>query len=278
MTARFRTRRREVRAATVSRLVAHRRAVASCQWLACCRLVVCGLLFLTAAANAGVTAYHDRAAFTAALDRASVFTDDYESYPLGEIPLDGRRGDFLYSFDPTVLQPAVVPGGFGGQALGGSPFDVFVGGDAVTLAFAPADPAQATVLRAFGADFLYAPGFDAIPADTYRLGIVDGGAAGAFVGNEDLDPAGGSFFLGLIADPGTEFTRLSLFSVQPDPDFLVPAYQVDNLIYATVPEPSTLALLASCGLVLVAGARRRSCPRRDTPPEGRPSSPERRRR
>jgi hypothetical protein len=69
----------------------------------------------------------------------------------------------------------VVSCGFGGQALGGSPFEVFVGGDAVALSAAPG-----VKLAAFGADFLYAPSFDTIPADTYRIAVVDGAAALAY--------------------------------------------------------------------------------------------------
>jgi hypothetical protein len=149
-----------------------------------------------------------------------------------------------------------VPDGSGGQALGGSPFDVFVGGDSVTLT-----EAGGYRLRAFGADFVYAPSFDVIPTDTYRLGIGDGAAAGLFAGSLDsVDPNGGSFFLGLIAAPGFEFTQVNLFSVQTDPAFLVPAYQTDNLIYAVVPEPGSLAVAllgAMVGWVVLLRTRRK---------------------
>ena len=50
---------------------------------------------------------------------------------------------------------------------------------------------------------------------------------------------------------------MSLFSVQIDPNFLVPAYQVDNLIYAAVPEPATLWLLALGAVMLLILKRRR---------------------
>src|SRR2546423_15565383 len=88
------------------------------------------------AASAQVTVYHDRTVFTAALSGLQK-VDDFESYALGPIALGDVRGDFRYTFDPSVTQPAVVPGGNGGQALGGSPFDVFVGGDSVTLTTGP---------------------------------------------------------------------------------------------------------------------------------------------
>src|SRR5437879_5547219 len=121
------------------------------------------LVFPAVGAGAQVTAYHDRATFTAALTSPS-FTDDFESYPLGDIALGDRRGDFLYYFDPNITQPAIVLGGNGGQALGGSPFDVFVGGDSVTLSYAPIDLSRGLLLRAVGVDILYAPsGLDIPP-------------------------------------------------------------------------------------------------------------------
>lgn len=198
-------------------------------------------------AHAQVTVYYDRAAFLAALSAAPA-VDDLESYSLGDIPNGDVRGDFLYAFNPAVTQAAIVSDGGGGQALGGSPFDVFVGGDSVQLTHA-----AGTALRAFGADFAYAPSFDTIPADTYQLSIVDGAAAGSHVGNLDtIDPNGGVFFLGLIAGFGSEFSSVSLLSVQQDPNFLVPAYQADNLTYAAVPEPAAPAT-GSVGF-LAAGA------------------------
>jgi hypothetical protein len=226
--------------------------------LTCGGLTVCGLLSLASLANAQIMLFYDRIAFTAALGGLAARTDDYEAYPPGPLALGDRRGDFLYSFDPAISQPAVVPGGFGGQALGGTPFDVFVGGDTVTLAFAPIAPSKNTRLRAFGADFLYAPSFDTIPADTYRISIGDGKAAGQFIGNLDsIDPGGGSFFLGILANQRSAFTQVNLFSVQTDPAFLVPAYQVDDLIFAAVPEPSALTLFLFGSALLGLSLRRR---------------------
>ena len=186
------------------------------RWSAGLRTVLTTLSLAALAAPcalAQIVIYHDRATFTAALS-GPVLTDTFETYPLGSIPQGDRRGDFLYSFDPNITQPAVAPGGNGGQVLGGFPFDVFGGGDSVTLTFSPLSPLQGPRLRALGADFLYAPSFDTIPADTYRLGIADGAAAGQFAGNlNTLDTAGGTFFLGLISGPATEFHGINLFSV-----------------------------------------------------------------
>lgn len=216
-------------------------------------------MFCASRAPAQITLYYDRGSFLAALGSVPSRTDDYESYAAGDIALGDRRGSFVYVFDQGVTQPAVVPGGNGGQALGGAPFDVFVGGDLVTLVFSPPSAPSGSALRAFGADFLYAPAFDTVPADTYRLGIADGPAAGAFAGNLDnLDTGGGTFFLGVIADPGAEFAGVNLFSEQLDPSFVVPAYQVDDLIYAAVPEPTALSLCSLGCLLLLARLRRRA--------------------
>jgi hypothetical protein len=218
------------------------------RYVAVCVLAICSVLLVAVPVHALTVFFHDRALFTAALAGQTLLTDDYETYVPGPIPLGDQRGDFRYLFDPSEVEPAVVSDGLGGQALGGAPFDVFVGGNAVTLAFQPVGAR----LSAFGADFFYGPSGPEIPADTYRLGIADGPAAGQFVGNEPgLDLAGGSFFLGVIADAASAFTEVSLFSVQTDPAFLVPAYQVDNLIYAAaVPEPAAFTMLA-LGMILL---------------------------
>jgi hypothetical protein len=150
-----------------------------------------------------------------------------------------------------------VTGGFGGQALGG-PFDVFVGGDVVTLTF------TGSTLRAFGADFYYAPAFEALPAGLYQIRVDDGSGTGTLVGNIDgLDSGGGSFFLGILADAGSQFGTVSLLSLVPSDasgePYLVPAYQVDNLVYepaSVVAEPSSLSLVIIGSVTLLAKWRR----------------------
>ena len=250
-----------------SRYFAYDKSSAFCKGRAMNRLLVSllrgGLILLGLCLwlplRAQVSVYHDRTTFLNALKGLSAKTEDYESSPPGDLPVGSTLGDFTYTFDPTVTQPAIVAGGNGGQALGGSPFDVFVGGDSVTLT-----AGTGSTLQAFGADFLYAPAFSALPNDTYRLGLADGTSAGQFAGSLDtLDPNGGTFFLGLIAAPSAAFSRVTLFSVQTDPTFLVPAYQVDNLIYAgtiasSVPEPGSLALLlaGSAGSLMLCARRR----------------------
>jgi len=204
---------------------------------------------------ANTVAYTDRAAFLAAAGGALI-ADDFESHPPGPIASAATLGDFKYSF-PATVQPTVVPGAHGGQGLGG-PFDVFVGGDVVSLWHA-----GPTGLRAFGMSVFYAPSFDTIAADVYRIRIDDGAGAGTSAGNPALANAGGVFFLGLIADAGSEFRQLSLLSVVPmdvngDP-LLVPAYQLDDFAYAlpqAAPEPATLGLVLAAAALLAAQRRR----------------------
>ncbi len=213
--------------------------------------VLAAVLINTTPAMAGVVAYTDRAAFLAAVAGA-VSADGFETYAPGAISNNATLGDFKYTFSDTVL-PMVVPGGFGGQALGG-PFDVFVGGDSLSLTYG-----GVTALRAFGVDVLYAPSFDSIAADLYRLRVGDGGNMGFHAGNPVLDSAGGLFFLGLVADAGSEFSLVDMLSIVPldangDPA-LVPAYQFDNIAYAvagtaSVPEPTTVALVLAAGGLL----------------------------
>jgi hypothetical protein len=89
---------------------------------------VSGFLGCAVPAQAGFITFTDRAAFLAALGSPAI-TEDYESYGLGAVANGSTLGDLLYTYDSSVVQPAIVPGGFGGQALGG-PFEAFVGGDA----------------------------------------------------------------------------------------------------------------------------------------------------
>ena len=195
----------------------------------------------------------------------AIGTENYETRPLGTIGNGQTLGSFTYSFNPAVTQAAVASDGNGGRALGGALFDVFVGGDSVTLHFGGVRP-----LVAFGADYFYAPSFESAPADIYRLSLLDGVAAGTTASNgPGLDPAGGSFFLGFIEDAASAFRDLRVFAAIPtdaegDPLFLDAAYQVDNLVFAAsdlasadVPIPGTLPLMALGGGLLAVIARRK---------------------
>jgi hypothetical protein len=229
------------------------------------------LLAWAGCAPTWATVYSSRDAFLAALSPLglAVGSETYESRAPGAIANGQSLGSFSYAFDAALTQPAVASDDSGGQALGGAPFGVFVGGDAVTLHFTGSQP-----LRAFGADYFFAPSFLPAPATIYRMAILDGLAAGTTAANgPDLDPAGGSFFLGFIEDAASAFNDLSLFSVVPadasgEPFFLVAAYQIDNLVFAandlpgtSVPEPATLPLFALGGLLLIRRLPRRALPR-----------------
>lgn len=204
---------------------------------------------LAAAQPAWATVYTDRAAFMTALGSlaAAAGTENYESRPLGPIGNGQTLGAFSYAFDPTMTQPAVATDGKGGRALGGAPNDVFVGGDAVDLHLNGVRP-----LLAFGADYAYAPSFLPAPASIYRLSVQDGTAAGTIAYNgPNLDPNGGTFFLGIVEPAAAGFRGVRLYSVVPTdangtPFFLDAAYQIDNLVFAAaaaVPEPGTAGLL-----------------------------------
>ena len=86
-----------------------------------------------------INVFHDRPSFLTAAAGMGVplAGDDYEAYALGPIPNGGVRGDFAYEFDPTLVQPAVVPSGFGGQALGGGRGGPNAPGEMVPPTFGP---------------------------------------------------------------------------------------------------------------------------------------------
>jgi hypothetical protein len=228
---------------------------------------ILGLCLLLAAglAQAAIISTDDRASFLAAAAGRGpgLSADDFSSYALGSIANGDARGAFTYSFDPAMTQPAIVDNGAGAQVLGGAPYDVFVQADVVTLIYNGTGP-----LAAFGIDFAYAPSFDAIPIGTYGVTVDAGGTAGTFFGNlSALDATGGGFFLGLLSDdPATDFSHIS-FSVQAPLDadgnpILVPAYQVNGLLFApasAAPEPSTLAL-TGLSLATIITWRRRAPP------------------
>jgi hypothetical protein len=218
-----------------------------------CILWFC-LLLLSSMANAAIIAVGDRAGFTtAAAGRGlTLSVDDFSSYAAGNIANGESRGVFSYTFDSSLTQPAIVADGSGAQVLGGAPYDVFVQGDVFTIVYDGTNP-----LAAIGIEFAYAPSFDAVPAATYGVTL----DAGGFHGNlSALDSAGGGFFLGLLSDDATTNFRHIEFSVQVPLDadgnpILVPAYQVDSLLFApaaSIPEPPMLALVGLSLMMAVA--------------------------
>ncbi len=233
----------------------------------------CGLLFGFVVSLAQATiVFTDRGTFVTAVNALGISTasDSYETYSQGSLTNGQRLGAFSYTFDSTTTQAGIAADGASGQALGDTSLGtdpnagsgVFVGGETVILTH------TGSSLLAFGIDFSYAPAFESLLGNLYQLRVRDGSAVGATVGNlGGLDASGGSFFLGIIEDLGSSFTEISIESVASATDpsgnpFIVPAYQVDNLIFGqanTVPEPETLTLsvLAVTVMALVSRRRRR---------------------
>jgi hypothetical protein len=219
------------------------------------RVLAVGLLLAAGFANAAIIGLGDRAGFmsAAASGGLTLSADDFSSYSVGNIANGESRDAFSYAFDSSITQPAIVADGAGGQVLGGAPYGVFVQGDVFTIVYDGSNP-----LAAIGIEFTYAPSFDAVPAATYGVTL----DAGSFRGNLSvLDSAGGSFFIGLLSDDATtDFTHIE-FSVQVPLDadgnpILVPAYQVDSLLFApaaSIPEPPMLALVELSLMMALSG-------------------------
>ncbi len=185
------------------------------------------------AAQGSVSVYSNRTEFVQAL-AAAASSDDYQAYGVGLISEGLQLGEYSYAFDASATQPAVVAGGGGTQLLGGYPYDVFVGGDLVSLVLTVSNASNGDRLRGFGADFYFAPAYSEVDSNSYRITVGNGTAQGQYAGNQPLPGDGGVFFLGLIASPGAEFTSLLLTVVQADTNTIVPACQVDDLVYLKV--------------------------------------------
>jgi len=203
------------------------------------------------AAQAQAVVYTDRTAFEAAAAAAGLAlrAEAFEAAAPGPLAPGAAVGGLRIGFDAALTQPAVVADGNGGQALGGSPFDAFVGGDRFSFT-----AGAGHVLRAFGADVVFAPSGGDLPGGVYALA---GGGATAFSAAL-LAAGGGSLFLGLITDTGSDLGSAGLSALDGSAQgFLTPAWQVDNLLYAApVPEPPSPWLLAA-GLAAVALRRQR---------------------
>lgn len=215
----------------------------------------CRLFPLTAGCRAA--AFTDPAAFAAAAAAAGIpiTTDNFSTYPLGDISNGQTLGRFTYTFDPNLSDPTGTQPTIGldgsNQVLTGAPFGAFVGGNSVTLTFT-----GGKTLLAFGAMFTYAPADEPLLAGLYDLWILDGAGTTTIGNPAGLSADGGSFFLGFIGSPGQEFSQIRLFSLEDPPNgitgspFLIPAYEVNELAFGParsapgVPEPGSLGLLA----------------------------------
>lgn len=230
--------------------------------------MVCCISLFAVISGCRAAAFTDPAAFVAAAAAAGIpiSTDDFSSYPLGDISNDQTLGRFAYSFDPnpsdpTGTQPTIALDG-PNQVLTGAPFDAFVGGNSLTLTFT-----GGKTLLAFGATFTYAPADEPLLAGLYDLGILDGAGATTIGNPAGLSADGGSFFLGFVGSPGQEFSQISLSSLVDPPDgatgspFLIPAYEVNELAFGpagpppVVPEPGSLGLLSAALAIAALAAR-----------------------
>src|SRR5215469_1328791 len=227
--------------------------------------VVLGCGLLLAAFDTQAAVFTDLASFenAAAATGLPLTTDNFSTYPLGDISSGQTLGRFTYTFDPDLSDPTGTQPTIGldgaNQVLIGGPFGAFVGGNSVTLTFT-----GGATLLAFGATFTYAPADEPLLAGLYNLGILDGTGATTIGNPAGLSADGGSFFLGFIGAPGEEFSKVSLFSLVNPPDgttgspFLIPGYEINELVFASaVPEPSSLGLLTAAVAIAAYTTRRR---------------------
>jgi hypothetical protein len=217
---------------------------------------------------AHATIFTDQAMFTAAAtaDGIGLTVDQFTADgAIGtKVGNPGTLGAFTYTY-PAGNEPGIASDGMGGQALG----DLTLGTDpnAGTGVFAGGSALKWTKttgsLLAFGAIFSFAPSFDPLVGGMYSLKLDDGGEAGTVANNPDGQDAsiGGTFFLGFIVPAADAFTAIDLASLTDavnanTVDVLTPAFQINELDFATVPEPSSLGLVAA-GLVSLTFLRRR---------------------
>jgi hypothetical protein len=236
--------------------------------------VACGCAALSAALSAQAVVFTDLTAFDGAAVAAGIplTTDNFSTYPLGNISNGQTLGKFTYTFDPNLSDPTGTQPMIGldgtSHVLTGGPFGAFVGGNSVTLTFTGGE-----TLLAFGAMFSYAPANEDLLTGLYDLAILDGTGATTIGNPAGLSAAGGSFFLGFIGSPGQVFSQTSLFSLVDPPNgvtgspFLIPGYEINDLVFGSaagpsVPEPGSLGLL-SVGLAIAALAMNRSRRRKE---------------
>ncbi len=164
---------------------------------------------------------------------------------------------FSFQFDPTAVQPVVAPGIVTGLGLGAEPNGTLGGDQGVSLVVSPG-----LAINGFGAEIVYAPFSGTVREDSFRLVVDCANPPCVFAGNTTkLDPRGGSFFLGVVADPGVEFTGVTLEALIPrddsgEPAGIVPAWQVGPITFSPVPEPSAGSLLAAGLCCLIPVGRR----------------------
>ncbi|MBI2679873.1 MAG: hypothetical protein HYX25_02560 [Candidatus Solibacter usitatus] len=154
---------------------------------------------------------------------------------------------FSFEFDPAAVQPVVGAGIVSGLAVGAGPNGTLGGDQGLSLVVTPG-----LAITAFGAEIAYGAFDGEANSDVFRLVVNCPNPPCAFCGTAALSPLGGTFFLGVIAAPGSAFNRVTLEAITSNDGF-VPDWQIDGIAFSPVPEPSTGALVAAilCGVAVL---------------------------
>jgi hypothetical protein len=156
-------------------------------------------------------------------------------------------GIFSFQFDPAAIKPVVGYGIAGGLAVGAAPDGTFNGDQGISVVVTPG-----LAFTAFGAEIAYGPFAGTVLSDIFRLTVQCPVLPCVSAGNlSDLNPQGGTFFLGIVAAPGFAFNEVTLEADIPrdqsgEPIGVVPNWQIAAITASAVPEPSTWVLLGTC--------------------------------
>ena len=202
------------------------------------------------------SAFTDKQSYSGVLlQQGRVQTDaDWNEQTAGAIHQGEAFGIFSYMFDPANVQPVVGSGIVSGLAVGAAPDGTFHGDQGISLVVQPG-----MALDAFGREIVYGPFEGSVNADIFRLVVQCANPPCIFTDSQtELNPHGGILFLGVIAQPGFEFTQVTIEAVTPrddsgEPVGIVPNWQLDAISFSAVPEPSTTVLMvtAVCCLAIV---------------------------
>ena len=207
------------------------------------------------AMKADFQVFNDEAHFSDVLLQQGRVQLDADWNQGGAIQNGQAFGPFRFAFDPSVVHLAGVPGIPGivsGLAIGTEDRGTLGGDRGVTLNVTPG-----TAVTAFGAIIAFN---DPIVRDSFRLVVGCPDHPCVFTpAPQDPNAAGvGTFFLGVVADPGFSFQTVMLAAAIPTSTEGSPAgWQIAGIRFAPVAEPSTLALLGA-GLAGLGLSRRRS--------------------